>query len=106
MSTSELPQGWLETASSTRGPCKLHYRETHPRKQPAQGQGGAPLPIVFLHGLCGGSGEWTAVMDILGDTHQLYALDLPGHCESPMADEDFSMVRLLLVLLGVRVWIR
>lgn len=30
-------------------------------------------------------------MDIMGDTHKLYAIDLPGHCKSPMVDEDYSM---------------
>jgi 2-succinyl-6-hydroxy-2,4-cyclohexadiene-1-carboxylate synthase len=40
-------------------------------------------PLVFLHGFLGVKEDWEEVIDLLKDRYCCYALDLPGHGESP-----------------------
>ncbi len=41
--------------------------------------GGAGVPVVLLHGLSAGATTWVEVIDRLGSSHRIIALDLPGH---------------------------
>jgi pimeloyl-ACP methyl ester carboxylesterase len=56
------------------------------------GEEGRP-PLVILHGLLGSSRNWSTVGKILARSFDVFALDLPGHGESPAApagDYSFS----------------
>ena len=47
---------------------------------------GSP-PIVFIHGLGHSTSTWARCMELLGPTHQVVALDLLGHGDSPAPDD-------------------
>ncbi|MEU4426156.1 alpha/beta fold hydrolase [Actinoplanes sp. NPDC024001] len=40
-------------------------------------------PLVLLHGIGGSRAAWRPVLDRLAATHTVYAVDLPGHGDSP-----------------------
>ena len=50
------------------------------------GESGAP-PIVFVHGLGSSAATWAGCMDILGRRHEVVAVDLLGHGDSPVPDD-------------------
>ncbi len=54
------------------------------------GEGGAGLPVVFIHGFGGDAENWTLAMGALADARAVYALELPGHgkSEKRIADAD------------------
>jgi pyruvate dehydrogenase E2 component (dihydrolipoamide acetyltransferase) len=57
-------------------------------------------PIVFIHGLAGSSSTWQSVLGTFAETHQVLALDLPGHGQSDAADPagvDYSISGLAAV---------
>lgn len=47
---------------------------------------GSGPPLVVLHGLFGSATNWRGFARALADTHQVHALDLRNHGESPWAD--------------------
>ncbi|MDO8362708.1 MAG: alpha/beta fold hydrolase [Actinomycetota bacterium] len=47
---------------------------------------GSP-PIVFVHGLGASADSWAECMRLLGDRHQVVAIDLLGHGSSPVPDD-------------------
>ncbi len=53
---------------------------------------GAGAPVLLLHGSPDSAGEWTAVMEALGDGGACIAPDLPGlgACDEPPASFDYS----------------
>jgi len=53
---------------------------------------GSP-PIVFIHGLGNSTSTWARCMALLSPTHEVLALDLPGHGESPAPDDPASYTR-------------
>jgi pyruvate dehydrogenase E2 component (dihydrolipoamide acetyltransferase) len=58
-------------------------------------------PIVFIHGLAGSSSTWQSVLGPFAETHQVLALDLPGHGQSDAADPaavDYSISGLAAVV--------
>ena len=60
------------------------------RRTPGAANGGEPA--LFVHGLGGGSTNWTDVMGLLGDTLDSEAVDLPGFGRSqPPTGGDFSL---------------
>ena len=50
------------------------------------GVAGAP-PIVFLHGLGSSAATWANCMRLLGEHHEVLAVDLLGHGDSPVPDD-------------------
>lgn len=52
-----------------------------------QSYGETGEPIVILHGLLGSGRNWTTLAKQLGETHQVFVLDLRNHGASPWADE-------------------
>ena len=50
------------------------------------GEPGAP-PIVFVHGLGSSAATWARCMEILGQRHEVVAVDLLGHGDSPVPDD-------------------
>jgi pimeloyl-ACP methyl ester carboxylesterase len=50
-------------------------------------------PIVFVHGLGSSSATWAACMQILGDRHEVIAVDLLGHGASPVPVEPEAYTR-------------
>jgi pyruvate dehydrogenase E2 component (dihydrolipoamide acetyltransferase) len=57
------------------------------------GQPGA-CPLVFIHGLGGSSSTWETVLGTFAESHQVLALDLPGHGQSDATDPavvDYSL---------------
>jgi len=56
----------------------------------AQGEDGA-LPLLFLHADCGRATQWQGVLDRLGKTRKVYALDFHGNGDSaPAKNGDYS----------------
>ncbi|WML39884.1 alpha/beta hydrolase [Neobacillus sp. OS1-2] len=53
-----------------------------------QGEGN---PIVLLHGFCGSSRYWEKVIPELSKSYRVIALDLPGHGESSMGKDGYSI---------------
>ncbi|MFJ7726353.1 alpha/beta fold hydrolase [Neobacillus sp. NPDC097160] len=53
-----------------------------------QGEGNA---IILLHGFCGSSGYWEKVIPELSESYRVIAPDLPGHGESSIDKENFSI---------------
>ncbi|MEU8463631.1 alpha/beta hydrolase [Streptomyces sp. NPDC029003] len=52
-------------------------------------------PALFVHGLGGSSQNWSALMEVLADTVDGEALDLPGFgWSAPPADRDYSVTGL------------
>ena len=47
---------------------------------------GSPA-IVFLHGMGTSAATWRACMDLLQDRHEVVAIDLLGHGQSPVPDD-------------------
>ena len=47
---------------------------------------GSP-PIVFIHGLGSSAATWSRCMELLGPKHEVIALDLLGHGDSPAPDD-------------------
>ncbi|MDX2237201.1 MAG: acetoin dehydrogenase dihydrolipoyllysine-residue acetyltransferase subunit [Hyphomonadaceae bacterium] len=54
------------------------------------GEGGAGVPVVFIHGFGGDAENWTLAMGALADARVVYAIELPGHGKSDkrIADAD------------------
>jgi pimeloyl-ACP methyl ester carboxylesterase len=52
---------------------------------------GSGSPLVLVHGLGTNRGVWRAVVPLLGSTHRLIALDLPGFGDSPPLGPGFSI---------------
>jgi pimeloyl-ACP methyl ester carboxylesterase len=44
--------------------------------------GGEGEPVLLVHGLAGGAGNWCEVMPELAERHRVIAIDLPGHAGS------------------------
>jgi pimeloyl-ACP methyl ester carboxylesterase len=61
-------------------------------------------PIVFVHGLAGSSSTWQMVLETFAETHQVLALDLPGHGQSDASEPaaiDYSISGLAQVVATV-----
>ena len=61
-------------------------------------------PIVFVHGLAGSSSTWQMVLETFAETHQVLALDLPGHGQSDASEPaavDYSISGLARVVATV-----
>lgn len=48
-------------------------------------------PIVLIHGFAGGKGYWDKILPDLAKENRVIALDLPGHGESGMGKESYSI---------------
>ena len=48
-------------------------------------------PIILIHGLGGSAESWTALMPLLSKAYLVYAPDLPGFGQTPMAPEGVSI---------------
>lgn len=58
-------------------------------------------PIVFIHGLAGSTSTWQMVLETFAETHQVLALDLPGHGQSDATEPgetDYSISGLARVV--------
>ncbi len=55
--------------------------------------------VVLVHGWSMHSGMWGPFVDLLGESHRITCLDLPGHGHAPMV-EDFNLGSISEVLLG------
>ena len=53
---------------------------------------GAP-PILFIHGLGSSAATWAACMELLGRHHEVIAVDLPGHGQSPAPEDPDEYTR-------------
>lgn len=53
-----------------------------------QGEGNA---LILLHGFCGSSGYWEKIIPELSESYRVIASDLPGHGESSIDKENFSI---------------
>ncbi len=53
----------------------------------SQAYGDAGRPIVILHGLLGSGRNWSTIAKQLGETYQVFTLDLRNHGGSPWSDE-------------------
>lgn len=51
-------------------------------------------PILFIHGMDSSKETWTAVMNSLKDKYEIYAIDLRGHGETPLGDEEYTLDQL------------
>jgi pimeloyl-ACP methyl ester carboxylesterase len=60
----------IQRMSLSAGP--LAYRQT-----------GSGMPVLLIHGWRGSSRHWQDTMDHLADCRAVYAIDLPGHGETP-----------------------
>ena len=61
-------------------------------------------PIVFIHGLAGSTSTWQMVLETFAETHQVLALDLPGHGQSDASEPevvDYSIPGLAQVVAAV-----
>ena len=71
-----------------------------------RGNVGAPC-IIFLHGFLGSKEEWTPIMEALSPTFHCWAVDLPGHGETPAVADDeaysFEGMRMALAAFMERV---
>lgn len=59
---------------------------------------GSGPPLILLHGWGGSSRHWFMTMPAMADMRTIYALDLPGHGQSPALDELSSAERLAAVV--------
>jgi pimeloyl-ACP methyl ester carboxylesterase len=88
-------EGWIDL-----GPLRLHYLDW----------GGADRPtVVFLHGSAAHAHWWDFVLPLLAERYRCLALDLRGHGDSGVPDnDDYTIathagdVARLLATLGVR----
>ncbi|MCH7534576.1 MAG: alpha/beta fold hydrolase [Bacteroidetes bacterium] len=48
---------------------------------------GEGKPLIILHGLFGSSDNWDTLAEQFGESHQVYALDIRNHGNSPHSDE-------------------
>jgi pimeloyl-ACP methyl ester carboxylesterase len=72
------------------GPVSLPGLTLTVRRRPGQREG--LQPALFVHGLDGASGNWSALMRRLHDVVECEALDLPGFGHSPPPDNgDYSI---------------
>ncbi|WP_079509046.1 alpha/beta fold hydrolase [Mesobacillus jeotgali] len=68
---------------------------------------GKGKPVVLIHGFAGGKQYWDKVLPQLAEGNRVIALDLPGHGQSGMAKESYSIedmaatIKELLDQLGV-----
>ena len=51
---------------------------------------GTGLPLLLIHGWRGSSRHWQDTMDTLADCRAVYAIDLPGHGETPPWQEQIT----------------
>jgi pimeloyl-ACP methyl ester carboxylesterase len=65
-------------------------------------------PIVLLHGFCGSSQYWEKVIPELIKNYRVIAPDLPGHAESTISNENYTIediadtIKTLLDELGIQ----
>ncbi|MFK9093596.1 alpha/beta fold hydrolase [Bacillus salipaludis] len=62
-----------------------------------EGEGNA---IILLHGFCGSSGYWEKIIPEISVSNRVIALDLPGHGESSIDKENFSIEDYADILKG------
>ena len=67
-------QRWKQSQTSARG--ALHYERS-----------GHGEPLLLLHGIGSGLRVWDPVLPWLAPYHEVIAVDLPGHGESPLLDD-------------------
>src|SRR5438045_2017939 len=48
---------------------------------------GTGFPLLILHGLFGSLDNWNTISRRLGESHQVFALDLRNHGRSPHSDD-------------------
>jgi pimeloyl-ACP methyl ester carboxylesterase len=53
----------------------------------AYSKSGAGLPIVLVHGVGLRAESWAAQIEMLSQTHTVYAVDMPGHGESLLLED-------------------
>jgi pimeloyl-ACP methyl ester carboxylesterase len=90
---ADLESRYLETPSDMRtvGPWRLHVRDSGPRHGPV---------VVLLHGFGASLQTWDAWASVLGKTHRVIRLDLPGSGLSPPDPaHDYTDARSLQLLL-------
>jgi pimeloyl-ACP methyl ester carboxylesterase len=58
-------------------------------------------PIVLIHGFAGGKRYWDKVLPELAERNRVIALDLPGHGESGMAKESYSIEDMAATIKGL-----
>lgn len=61
---------------------------------------GAGDPVVLVHGFGGDKNSWLFVQQPLSETHEVYAVDLPGHGASSKDVGDGSLDSLAATLVG------
>ncbi|WP_291082716.1 alpha/beta fold hydrolase [Dietzia sp. UBA5065] len=83
----------------------LHGRELAYREA---GAGEGKPTLLLIHGMAGSSGTWREMIPRLESSYHILAPDLPGHGESSLDFDDYSLgamasaLRDLLVVKGVR----
>lgn len=60
---------------------------------------GSGPPLLLVHGWRGSSRYWLTTLERFAETHTVYALDLPGHGESPPTQGVSSAERLAQLIL-------
>lgn len=69
---NDAEEAWIS------GPAgSLRFLEVNP---------GAPLPVIFIHGLGGGMEHWAVQLQLVGEGLHAVAFDLPGHGGSDPVD--------------------
>ncbi len=76
-----LPQTPIQHVTLSSGP--VAYR-----------QAGSGFPMILVHGWRGSSRYWETTLDLLDDARQMYALDLPGHGQTPPLRDAAGAARL------------
>lgn len=71
----------IQHTTLSRGP--LAWRQT-----------GSGPPLLLIHGWRGSSRHWQDTMDYLADARSVYAIDLPGHGETPPWSDAISTAEL------------
>jgi pimeloyl-ACP methyl ester carboxylesterase len=55
----------------------------------------SPITLLFIHGLESSKETWLPVIEKLRNAYRIIAIDLRGHGETPIGNEDFSIRQLI-----------
>jgi len=79
--------------SSTVPPATLNFLE---KRNPPTLEN--MTPILFIHGSESSKETWLPVINKLDNRYHIVAIDLPGHGESPLEDEDLSLKKVIATI--------